>query len=618
MTVEFRPLPFLARDIEQEERSDGTLIIRSRFPLKSLEPHIPHLLHRNASIRPLHPWMAQRSQGTGLWEQLNYGDGLVQVNAATQFLLNLQRIGQTVMVLSANSIEHAVIQVAAMQARMPYSAITTAYSLLSQDHAKLRSMASLLEPSVIFVQNAQQYANALTALREVTPTSTVIAVEDADSTLGQISWDEVLQTTPTDAVQQSINAITHSTIAKYQFTSGSTGIPKAAIMTQGMLCSAMAMTSQMFQWDGKAPETVLLDWLPWSHVAGGIAVFSGILEDGGTLYIDGGRPTPKEFGESIRNLKEISPVRFSGMPTAYAMLAEALEQDTQLAQTFFKDLRRMTYSGARIPENVHDALQVQAIKQVGHKIPFVSAYGSTETSAAVTYVHWATDKSGLIGLPHPGVALKLIPMHDGERYEIRVKSPAVTPGYLKNPELTKASFDEEGFFIMGDCAKYVNRHDINEGFYFAGRVAEEFKLQTGIFVRVTSLRIAVLEACAPYVKDIVITGADMSYVGALIWLNSSVCQRALTPGVHHSYEEIEKSSQVQEWIREGLQKHNAANTGSSMQIKRVLVLQTPPSMDLGETTDKGYINQRRILETRADAVKALYANDSSRYTILDI
>lgn len=617
MTVEFRPLPFLERDIEVQERLDGTLIVRSRFPLKPLEPHIPHLLHRNARMRPLHPWMAQRNRATDAWEKLNYGQGLAQVNAVTQYLLDLRCEGQTVMVLSGNSIEHGVMQVAAMQARMPYSAITTAYSLLSQDHAKLKAMATLLEPAVIFVQDANLYGPALATLRHICPTALVIAVENADALLGQVSWQEVLQAVPGVAVQASIDRINHNTIAKYQFTSGSTGVPKAAIMTQGMLCAAMAMTSQMFQWNGQAPETVLLDWLPWSHVAGGIAVFSGILEDGGTLYIDNGRPTPKEFAESIRNLKEISPVRFSGMPTAYAMLAEALEKDEDLARNFFKDLRRMTYSGARIPENVHDALQVQAIKHLGFKIPFVSAYGSTETSAAVTYVHWPTDKSGLIGLPHPGVDLKLIPMEDGQRYEIRVKSPAVTPGYLKNKDLTQSSFDDEGFFIMGDCARFVDPANINEGFYFAGRVAEEFKLQTGIFVRVTSLRIAALEATAPLVKDIVITGADMSYVGGLIWLNESVCKNALNKD-NIDCEEIESSSEIQNRIREGLRCHNAKNSGSSMQIKKVLILRVPPSMDAGETTDKGYINQRRLLETRADAVKALYENDQSKFTIIEI
>jgi len=606
VSAAFRPLPFLERTVAIDQRPDGTMVVRSATPLKAREAHIPLLLHRNASRRPAHTWMAQRRGPERAWARLSYGEALPQVQAATQFLLDLDAPGRTVMVLSANSLEHGMLEVAAMQARMPYSAITTAYSLLSGDHAKLMAMAALLEPAVVFVQNARQYEKAL---RAIGASAQVVCVEEPIDHPRLKTWQQVVATPVTSAVQASIDAIGLDTVAKYQFTSGSTGVPKAAIVTQGMLTTAMAMTSQMVQWaPGEAPETVLLDWLPWSHVAGGHAVFNGVLEDGGTLYIDDGRPTPAEFQETLRNLREVSPVRFSGMPVAYAMLAEALEQDDALGESFFRNLRRMTYSGARLPEAVHASLQRQAVRHTGYRIPFVSAYGSTETSAAVTYVYWPTERTGLIGLPHPGVEMKLLPIEDGERYEIRVRSEAVTPGYLKQPELTAASFDQEGFIRMGDAASFVDPARPEEGFAFAGRVAEEFKLQSGVFVRVSSLRVECVNAASPVLRDLVITGADRPFVGALAWLNIAACQELV--GIPDAgFAQLAAHPKLRAFLVEGLRGHNARNPGTSMRIKRICLLEQPPSMDGGETTDKGYINQRKVLETRRAQVEALYAND---------
>jgi feruloyl-CoA synthase len=609
--VPFRPLPFLERSVDIERRPDGSLIVRCAVPLKPREPHIPGLLHRNAAARPGHTWLAQRRGAQRAWARLTYGTALPQVNAATQFLLDLGQPGRTVMVLSANSLEHGMLELAAMQARMPYSAVTTAYSLLSEDHAKLRAMAQLLEPAVIFVQNGKQYERAL---RAIAGDACVICVEQPVDLPRIKTWAEVAATPVTPAVAQSIQAITPATVAKYQFTSGSTGVPKAAIVTQGMLCTAMAMTSQMVQWNGDAPETVLLDWLPWSHVAGGHAVFNGVLEDGGTLYIDDGRPTPQEFSETLRNLREVSPVRFSGMPVAYAMLAEALEQDDELGASFFRNLRRMTYSGARLPDAVHDALQRQAVRHTGHRIPFVSAYGSTETSAAVTYVYWPTERTGLIGLPHPGVEMKLLPLEDGSRYEIRVRSEAVTPGYLKQPALSAASFDEEGFLHMGDAASFVDPAHPEEGFAFAGRVAEEFKLQSGVFVRVSSLRVACIDAASPALRDLVITGADRPWVGALAWLNLDAC-REIVQDRQADFAQLAAHPRLRAFLADSLRAHNQRHPGSSMRIRRLGLLEAPPSMDAGETTDKGYINQRKVLERRRDAVEALYAVDAGAHVI---
>lgn len=604
MPVPFRPLPFLERSVALEARADGTLFVRCPVPLKALESHIPHLLRRNAQQRPNHVWMAQRRGAERAWQRLTYGAAAPQVDAATQWLLDLQRPGAVVMVLSGNSLEHGMLELAAMQAHMPYAPITPAYAAMASDLSRLKAMAALLEPAVVFVQSARALEPAIRTLGDQT---WVVCVQDPIDHPRLITWDRLVQTPVTASVNDSVASITHDTVAKYQFTSGSTGTPKAVIVTQGMLCTAMAMTSQMVQWGDDRPETVLLDWLPWSHVAGGHAVFNGVLEDGGTLYIDDGRPTPADFAETLRNLREISPVRFSGMPVAYAMLAEALEHDEVLGQSFFKNLRRLTYSGARLPDAVHAALQRHAVRYTGFRIPLVSAYGSTETSAAVTYVYWSTERTGLIGLPHPGVEMKLIPMPDGERYEVRVRSQAVTPGYLKQPELTAQSVDEEGFFRMGDAASFVDRAHPEEGLAFAGRVAEEFKLQTGVFVRVGSLRVTLLDATAPLLQDLAITGADQAYVGALAWLNIAAC-RELT-GLHDAdVSTLAAHPVLRQQLTDRLRAHNARYPSSSMRLRRLCVLQAPPSIEQGETNDKGYINQRKVLDNRRDRVEALYAD----------
>lgn len=607
----FLPLPFLDRDIDLQERDDGVLLMRSRIPLGHVEPHLPGALRQRAVERGQRPWLVQRRAGD--WVSLTYGEAQRQIDAVTQWLLTHSPAGRTVMVLSGNTLEHAVFEMAAMQARMPYVPVTPAYSLLSNDHAKLRAMVDLVDPAVLFVQSGRAFERALKSLDLAG--RRVVQIDEPLDLPAAALWSDVLQTQAQDAVTDSLALIRPDTVAKILFTSGSTGVPKAVPVTQLMLCATMAMHAANVAREDDTPESVLLEWLPWSHVAGGTAIFNSVIEDGGTMYLDDGRPVPGEFEKTLRNLKEVSPTRFSSVPVGFTMLADALEADEELGRNFFRQLRRLTSSGARLPDSVYQRLQQQAVRHLGHRIPFVSSYGSTETCAATTTVHWPTERSGLVGLPQLGVELKLVPLEDA-RYEVRVRGPSVMAGYLNQPELNREAFDDECYYGMGDAVTFVDRHQPLEGLAFAGRVAEEFKLQSGIFVRVGSLRVELINAAAPLIADAVITGADRAWVGALVWLNVKACQEKLGPlSATESAAELAANPGLRAAIAKSLRAHNAQHPASSMQIRRVLIMSEPASMDAGEVTDKGYVNQRAVLARRADKVEALYADVPSAAVI---
>lgn len=601
-TAEFLPLPFLERSVEIVERPDGALLMHSRIPLGPIEPHLCGVLRRHAAQRPLQPWLQQRRGPQSQWQALHYGEAAAQADAVAQWLLNLGQPGRNVMVLSGNSLEHAVFQMGAMQARLPYVPVTPAYALLATDFSRLRAMVDLINPVVVFVQSQRGFAPALRALG-LPADCRVVHVDDAVVGMPGVAWDPVLRTPVTPDVARSLAVVNHDTVAKYLFTSGSTGVPKAVPITQRMLCATMAMHARNVQRGADDPPSLLLEWLPWSHVAGGTAIFNSVLEDGGTLYLDDGRPAPGEFDKTLRNLRELSPTRFSSVPIGYAMLADALERDEALGRSFFRQLRRLTSSGARLPDSIQQRLQAQAIRHTGHRMPFVSSYGSTETCAGTTTVHWPTERAGLVGLPQLGVALKLVPL-DEERYEVRVRGPSVMAGYLQQPALNAEAFDDEGWYCMGDAVRFVDRQQPDEGLAFAGRVAEEFKLMSGIFVRVGSLRVELINAAAPWLADAVITGADRAFVGALVWLDARHCRDALGGAGPADWA---ADPRLQQALLQAVQAHNARHTASSMRVRRVLVQVEPASMDDGEINDKGYLNQRAVLARRADLVEALYA-----------
>ncbi len=608
----FKKLAYLSRDIETDRRADGSIVLRSRHKLAPYERHIPALLARWAKERPDHVWLAQRRGPQREWFKLTYGDAKRQVDRLTQALLNRKlSTERPVMILSGNSIEHALLTQAAMQAGVPAAPVSQAYSLISQDHNKLKYVFELLTPGMILVQNGPPFERALKALD--LKGVEIVHVDAPPEGIKSTPWSELLATEPTQDVERALAALDGKTIGKFLFTSGSTGMPKAVINTQEMMCANVTMGRQARPRQEGDPAPVILDWLPWNHTMGGNAAFHALLAEGGTLYIDDGKPIPGMFEETLRNLREVSPTSYSNVPAGYAAIASALEKDDALARTFFKQLTAISYGGATLPDDLYHRMQALAVKYTGHRIVFFTGWGSTETAPTATATYWETERVGLIGLPFPGVELKLVPV--GDKYELRLRGIIVTPGYYKRPDLTEQMFDEEGFYKIGDAGDFVDPKDPSQGLVFKGRVVEDFKLMSGTFVHVGSLRVAAIAAASPVIQDAVVAGQDKEFVALLAWPNILAC-RQITGDTQAPIEQLIAHPKVVETVRAGLAKHNAANPGSSQKIKRVILMAEPASIDGNELTDKGYINQRATLERRSALVDRLYAAPSDQDVVV--
>lgn len=607
MQVPFKPIDFLSRDIKIERRADGTVVLQSNHPLKPYARHVPALLAKWAAEAPDRLWLAQRRGPDRSWLKVTYAEAKKQVDSVTQALLD-RGFGpdRPVMILSSNSIEFALLTMAAMQARAPVAPVSPAYSVMSQDHAKLKYVFDLIKPGMVFVQNGEIYARALAALD--LEGVLLVHVDKAPPKMQSLPWTELLAAKPTDAVTKSVAAIEPKTVGKFLFTSGSTGMPKAVINTQEMMCANVAMMSMSRVRKADATPPVMLDWLPWNHTMGGNATLQGNLNEGGTTWIDDGKPLPGLFEETLRNLREVSPTSFSNVPAGYAMLATALEKDDKLAKRFFANINVLSYGGATLPGDLYERMEALAVKHTGFRIPFVTGWGSTETAPTATSVHWASERVGLIGLPYPGVQLKMAPTGEEGRYELRLKSVIVTPGYYKRPDLTAQMFDEEGFYKIGDAGRFVDPEDPTQGIIFDGRVVEDFKLTSGTFVLVGTLRTTAIAAASPVLQDAVVCGQDREYVGLLGFPNIAACRQiAGDSATKLSMPELLAHPAVVATVKNGLAKMNADSRGSSMRVKRVLLMTEPPQVDGQEITDKGYINQRATLERRKALVEKLYA-----------
>ncbi|MCK1617170.1 AMP-binding protein [Bradyrhizobium sp. 159] len=608
----FRKVEWLARDIAVERRGDGTVVLKSRIPLQPYEKHIPASLAKWAKQAPERIWLAQRGGVNREWRKVSYGEAKRTVDALTQALLNLKLEGRPVTILSGNSIEHALMTQAAMQARVPAAPVSPAYSLMSHDHVKLKYLFDLIQPAVVMVQDGPIFEKALKAL-DLTGVTVVHVARPCDG-IKSVGFAELAATPVTAEVEASVAQITPQTIGKLLFTSGSTGMPKAVINTQAMMCANAAMMMQVRPRDPSGPISTMLDWMPWNHTMGGNAAFHPILVDGGTLYIDDGRPVPGQFEETLRNLREISPTYYANVPAGYAALAAAMEKDDALCRSFFKNLSIMAYGGARLPDDLYDRMQALAVKTTGERIVFYTGWGSTETAPTSTGTYWETERVGLIGLPFPGVELKMVPC--GSKYELRLRGVNVTPGYFGQPELTKKMFDEEGFYCIGDAGIFVDEKDPVQGIIFAGRVVEDFKLTTGTFVHVGSLRTDAIAAATPVVHDALVAGQDRPFIGLLAWPNLHACRQLVgNPGL--SFADAVRHPEVIACFRRGLETHNRECEGASSRIiARAMLMAEPPSIDGNELTDKGYINQRAGLERRAALVERLYADEPDEDVIV--
>ena len=608
----FRKMNWLPRDIAVERRPDGTLVLQSRTPLQPYAAHIPALVAKWSADAPDRTWIAQRKGPERQWRRISYAEGKALIDSLTQALLDLGvPAGRPLAILSGNSLEHALMTQAAMQARLPVAPFSPSYSLLSQDHAKLKYLFNLVKPAAVLVQDGVPFQKALNALQANGQLDGLVVVHvdrapSPESGIASHAFDALARTPVTPAVQASIDAITPDTVGKLLFTSGSTGMPKAVINTQRMMCANVAQGNQVRSQPGPGP-TVILDWMPWNHTMGGNSTFHGILGEGGTLYIDDGRPVPGQYEETLNNLREIAPSLYSSAPSGYAMLAAALEKDDALARNFFKNLNLLAYGGARLPDDLYARMQALAVQYTGHRLVFYTGWGSTETAPTSTGTYWETERVGLIGLPFPGVQLKMLPTATPNMYELRLKGINVFPGYHAQPELTAAAFDEEGFYKIGDAGVLSDPADPAAGLIFAGRVTEEFKLTTGTFVHVGELRTDCIAACSPVLLDALVTGQDRPYIGLLAWPNLAAC-RQLIGQPEAGFDAIVAHPAVRDAVQRGLEAHNATTQGaSSRRIGRVVLLTEPPSIDGNELTDKGYINQKAGLTRRAALVERLYA-----------
>ena len=556
----------------------------------------------------------------GNWRHLSFAQALQSARSIGQALLDRGLSAERpLVILSENSLEHAQLALGAMLVGVPFCAVSPAYSLVSQDFDKLRHVLDTLTPGLVYAADWKRYGRAMQAtlaagteviLDAVSPNS--IANYD-DITLTLTNFADILATVPSPAVDAAMQATGPDTVVKFLFTSGSTKLPKAVVNTQRMICSNQQQMRQSMPNITQEP-LVLMDWMPWNHTAGGNHNFFMAVFNGGTLYIDDGKPTPALLPETLRNLREIAPTWYFNVPVGFEAIAQAMTQDLALRRNFFSRIGQLFYAGASLAQPIWDSLYASAEAEIGQRVVMTAGLGMTESGPFGLFVTTPHSKAGDLGLPAAGLELKLVPM--GDKTEVRYRGPNITPGYWRNPEATAESFDEEGFFCTGDAVLWIDPSDIHQGLRFDGRIAEDFKLSTGTFVSVGPMRAKMIAAGAPYIADVVITGLDRKEVGALVLPALGPCKKLCDLDSSATMQDIANNDHMAATMAKILQTMALTSTGSATRITRAVVMAEPPSIDKGEVTDKGSINQRAVLKCRDALVQALYAGTAPNMVLL--
>ena len=581
-----------ARRVEMQSRPDGSFVLRHPDALQPFARCIGDWLEHWAATKPDSVFLGERD-AQGAWRTVTYRQARERVGRIAQGLLDADfPAGRPVVILSDNSIESALLGLASMHVGRPWCMVSSAYCRLTKDYTKISGILYMLSPAMVYASDARVYGAPVAAWGNKAPS---FFGANADEHRGGKAFEFLEATNETPAVMDAFAAIRPDHHAKYLLTSGSTGFPKVVINTHRMLCANQQQISQVWPFVLRHP-LVLVDWLPWSHTFGGNHNFHMVLAHGGTMYIDEGRPAPGLIENSLRNLRDVKPNFYFNVPRGFDMLLPFLEQDEDAARQVFENLEGIFYAAAALPQSLWTRLEAVMRKVRERPVWFTSAWGATETAPAVTSVHWRIEQAGCLGLPLPGGELKLVP--NGNKLEMRVRGPNIFPGYLHQEALTAAAFDSEGFYKIGDAGKLVDPQDPAQGVSFDGRVAEDFKLSSGTWVSVGTLRPRIVSAMAPHVADVVITGHDRTDMGLLVFPTPQ--SKALPEGALRAH------------VLEAMGRLAVEGGGSSQCPVIALIQAEPPSADRGEITDKGYINQRAVLENRASEVAALYEKGSSR------
>ena len=607
-----RPANFGNLNVTVTPGSKGEVYIRPVDPIGDVPVSNIAVLEYWAENAPDRLFLADRLPN-GEWRRVTYREALTYSRSVAQHILNHNLSPERpLVILSGNSVNHALVSMGAMMAGVPYAPIAPAYSTKSKDFDKLHHVFDLITPGMVFAEHIELYRDAIRAV--VLESTPVIGTGDLSTLPNATNLDEVFTTVATEAVDIAASEIGPNTIAKFLFTSGSTGKPKAVINTQRMICANQVMIRDTLAFLKDEPP-VLVDWLPWNHTAGGNHNFGIALFNGGSLFIDDGSPTPIGIHKTVHNLLDIAPTLYFNVPKGYEMLVEHLRNNEELRKRFFSRVKALQYAGASLADHVFKALEDLAVQTVGEKIMIITGYGSTETGPFLSTTVWPVGRPGEIGLPAAGSEMKLVP--NGEKLEVRVKGASITPGYWRQADKTAEAFDDEGYYLMQDALRYHDPEDITKGLIFDGRVTEDFKLDTGTWVNMAGVRSATIRGLAPLVRDLVLTGLDLPHIGALLFLDYDAC-RATFPELAavEDTAAIARHPALVERVQHGLNQIARQATGSSTMVARAIILETPPSTDASEITDKGSINQKAVMANRPQLCADLYANPAPGHVIV--